>query len=186
MSFLRRIALELALVDALAVLFCLAAGAAACAIAHESSAVAFSLAAIGERERSDGSWEGADLLRDSTPGIDRFQLTLTPDDEVRLLVESQSPDGSWERLYLGTLEAHRDYALPAPHTFFGVQGDARVRLTVSRGKSQTPVPALAGELHQGPPLPLSDRAPFRASRVRFSAASAAAVELSLHGRPTGR
>jgi hypothetical protein len=181
-AFLRRIALELAFVDALAVLFCLAAGAAAFAIAHRSTQVGFALAATGERERPDGSWEGADVLRDATPAIDRFQLTLTPDQEVQLLLEAQSPEGRWERLYLGMLEAGRDYALPAPGAFFRIQGDARVRLTVSRDRPEAATPALAGEVSQAPPLHLTDGAPFRGTRVHFSGALTAAVELSLHGR----
>lgn len=194
LRFLRRIVLEVALTvagiwygNAASILLWSAAGAATFAVIQlrgRSAEVGFSLAAVGERERAEGSWEGADLLRDATVAIDRFQLTLNADDEVRLLVEAQSsPDGSWERLYLGTLLAHRDYALPAPHTFFGVQGNARVRLTVSRlRKWEPPTPAHAGEIQLGPPLPLSDHTPFHAGRVRFGASRAATVELSLHGR----
>ena len=44
-----------------------------------SANVRFSLVAMGERERLDGSWEGVDLLRGWAQPIDRFQLTLTPD-----------------------------------------------------------------------------------------------------------
>jgi hypothetical protein len=190
LRFWRRIAFEIAVTiggiwygNAASIVLWSAAAVAVFQLRQQPAAVDFSLAAIGERERADGSWEGADLLRDSTAKIDRFQLTLTPDDEVRLLVEAQSPAGSWERLYLGTLSAHRDYALPAPHTFFGVQGDARVRLTVSRLRKQTSAtPALAGEIQQGPPLPLTDHTPFRVSRVRFSGEHASTVELSLHGK----
>jgi hypothetical protein len=193
LQFLRRIVFEVALTvagiwygNAASILLWSVAGAATFAVVqlrNKPAAVGFSLAAVGERERADGSWEGADLMGDATVAIDRFQLTLTPDDEVRLLVEAQSPDGSWERLYLGTLLAHRDYALPAPQTFFGVQGNARVRLTVSRlRKWEAPVAAHAGEIQQGPPLPLSDHTPFHANNVRFTAARAAMVELSLHGR----
>jgi hypothetical protein len=146
--------------------------------------VRFSVAAVGERERGDGSWEGTDLLRGPAAAIERFQLTLTPDTDVRALLEAQSADGSWERLYLGTLAGHRDYALPAPHSFFGVQGDARVRLTLSRvhAPAAEPRDALAGEVESGPPLPLSDGAPFRASRVRFSSDGAARLTLRVRGR----
>src|SRR4051812_42531877 len=67
------------------------------------TATRFSLSVLGERERPDGGWEGADLLRDATTAVDRFQLTLTPETDARALVEAQGPDGAWERLYLGTL-----------------------------------------------------------------------------------
>src|SRR5579862_5643116 len=129
--------------------------ARAAEVAHRPAAVQFSLAAVGERERADGSWEGADLLRDPAAAVDRFQLTLTPDTDARALIEAQAPDGSWERLYLGTLAGHREYALPAPHAFFGVQGEVRVRVTLSRvhAKAAEPREAVAGEIEGGPPLP---------------------------------
>jgi hypothetical protein len=153
-------------------------------MARPPVAVGFAVSAVGERERADGSWDGIDLLRGGAAAVERFQLTLTPDTDVRALLEAQSPDGSWERLYLGTLAGHRDYALPAPHAFFGVQGDARVRLTLSRVHAPPAEPrdAVAGEVEAGPPLPLSDGAPFRASRVRFSSDGAARLALHFHGR----
>jgi hypothetical protein len=146
--------------------------------------VRFSLAAMGERERLDGSWEGVDLLRGWAEPIDRFQLTLTPDTDVRARVEAQATDGTWEPLYQGTLAAHRQYALPAPHSFFGVQGDVRVRLTLSRIHAPIvePQPAVASTAESGPPLPLSDGSPFRPARVHYSADRTATLELQLHGR----
>jgi hypothetical protein len=152
--------------------------------ARRPSAVSFSLAAVGERERADGSWEGVDLLRQSQGAVERFQLTLTPDTDARALLEAQAPDGAWERLYLGTLAGHRDYALPAPHAFFGVQGEVRLRLTISRvhAPAARPLPALMGATEAGPPLPLSDGAPFRAGRARLSSERAATVELRVRGR----
>jgi hypothetical protein len=148
------------------------------------SRVGFSLAAMGERERLDGSWEGVDLLRGWAQPIDRFQLTLTPDTDVRARVEAQGGDGSWDRLYDGTLARHRQYALPAPHSFFGVQGNARVRVTLSRihapaSEAQT---AVASTVESGPPLPLSDGSPFRPTRVRYSADRGTTLVLQLHGR----
>jgi hypothetical protein len=152
--------------------------------ARRPAAVGFLLAAVGEREGADGSWEGVDLLREPRAPVDRFQLTLTPDTDVRALLEAQGADGAWERLYRGTLAAHRDYALPAPHVFFGVQGDARLRLTISRVRAppSSPLPALSGATEAGPPLPLSDGAPFRSGRERFSSERAALVELHVRGR----
>jgi hypothetical protein len=146
--------------------------------------VRFSLAAMGERERVDGSWEGVDLLRGQAEPIDRFQLTLTPDTDVRARVEAQAVDGSWEPLYQGTLAGHRQYALPAPHSFFGVQGNARVRLILSRihAPSSEPQPAVASTAESGPPLPLSDGSPFHPTRVLYSADRTATVDLHLHGR----
>ena len=146
--------------------------------------VRFTLLAMGERERPDGSWEGVDLLRGQAEPIDRFQLTLTPETDARARVEAQAADGSWEQLYQGTLAGHRQYALPAPHSFFGVQGNARVRVTLSRihapiSEPQTAVPST---VESGPPLPLSDGSPFRAARVRYSADRTAILELRLHGR----
>jgi len=146
--------------------------------------VRFSLAAMGERERPDGSWEGVDLLRGWAEPIDRFQLTLTPDTDVRARVEAQAAGGSWEPLYQGTLGGHRQYALPAPHSFFGVQGNVRVRVTLSRihGPLVEPQPAVASTAESGPPLPLSDGSPFRPARVRYSADHSATLELAIHGR----
>jgi hypothetical protein len=148
------------------------------------SRVGFSLAAMGERERLDGSWEGVDLLRGWAQPIDRFQLTLTPDTDVSARVEAQAADGSWERLYQGTLAGHRQYALPAPHSFFGVQGNARVRVTLSRihAPPSEPQTAVASTIESGPPLPLSDGSPFRPTRVRYSADRGAMLELQLHCR----
>jgi hypothetical protein len=149
-----------------------------------ASSVQFQLAAMGERERLDGSWEGVDLLHGWSEPIDRFQLTLTPATDARALVESRGADGSWERLYEGTLAAHRDYALPAPHSFFGVQGNARVRVTLSRlhAPPSEPQAAIVSSVEAGPPLPLSDGSPFRPARIRYAADRSAAVELPLHGR----
>jgi hypothetical protein len=146
--------------------------------------VGFSLLAMGERERLDGSWEGVDLLRGRAEPVDRFQLTLTPDTDVRARIEAQATDGTWERLYQGTLAGHRQYALPAPHSFFGVQGDVRVRVTLSRihAPPAEPRPAVASTVESGPPLPLSDGSPFRPARVRYSADSTANFELLVHGR----
>jgi len=148
------------------------------------SRVGFSLAAMGERERLDGSWEGVDLLRGWAQPIDRFQLTLTPDTDVSARVEAQAADGAWERLYQGILAGHRQYALPAPHSFFGVQGNARVRVTLSRihAPPSEPQMAVASTIESGPPLPLSDGSPFRPTRVRYSADRTATMELHLHGR----
>ena len=147
-------------------------------------ATSFSLAVLGERERSDGAWEGVDLLHAPAGAVDRFQLNLTPDTDVRALLEAQASDGTWERLYLGTLAAHRDYALPAPHAFFAVQGSARVRLTLSRVSAPPadPSPAMAFSVNTGPPLPLSDGAPFRVTRTRFASGRAALLELHVRGR----
>jgi hypothetical protein len=146
-------------------------------------AVSFSLAAVGERERSDGAWDGVDLLHAPKSMVDRFQLNLTPETDARALLEAQAPDGSWDRLYQGTLKGRRNYALPAPHSFFAVQGTARVRLTISRmsGPPLEPSPATALAIEDGPPLPLSDGAPFRVTRTRFTSARAAQLELRLHG-----
>ncbi|MFL5436979.1 MAG: hypothetical protein ACJ784_20890 [Myxococcales bacterium] len=146
--------------------------------------VRFSLAAMGERERPDGSWEGVDLLRGWAEPIDRFQLTLTPDTDLRARVEAQAADGSWEPLYQGTLAGHRQYALPAPHSFFGVQGEVRVRVTLSRihAPATEPQPAVASTAESGQPLPLSDGSPFRPARVRYSADRTATFELQVHGR----
>ena len=146
--------------------------------------VRFSLLAMGERERPDGSWEGVDLLRGWAEPIDRFQLTLTPDTDVRARVEAQAPDGSWEPLYQGTLAGHRQYALPAPHSFFGVQGNARIRVTLSRMHApiSEPQAAVASTAESGPALPLSDGSPFRPARVRYSADRTATLDLQVHGR----
>jgi hypothetical protein len=146
--------------------------------------VRFSVAAMGERERLDGSWEGVDLLRGGAEAIDRFQLTLTPDTDVRARIEAQAADGSWEPLYQGTLAGHRVYALPAPHSFFGVQGDARLRVTLSRihAPPSDPQTAVASTVESGPSLPLSDGSPFRPTRVRYSADRTATLRLHLHGR----
>jgi hypothetical protein len=146
--------------------------------------VRFSLAAMGERERLDGSWEGVDLLRGQAEPIDRFQLTLTPDTDVRARVEAQAADGSWEPLYQGTLAGHRQYALPAPHSFFGVQGNARVRVILSRihAPISEPQAAVASTAESGPPLPLSDGSPFRPTRVHYSADRTATLDLRLPGR----
>jgi len=146
--------------------------------------VSFTLAAMGERERVDGSWEGVDLLRGWAQPIDRFQLTLTPDTDVRARVDAEAADGSWDALYQGTLAGHRHYALPAPHSFFGVQGDARVRVTLSRihAPPSEPQRAVASAVESGPPLPLSDGTPFRLTRVRYSADRGATLELRLRGR----
>ena len=146
--------------------------------------VRFSLAAMGERERLDGSWEGVDLLRGGAEPIDRFQLTLTPDTDMRARIEAQAADGSWEPLYQGTLAGHREYALPARHSFFGVQGNAPVRVTLARihAPISEPQAAVASTAESGPPLPLSDGSPFRPSRVHYSAERTATLELRLQGR----
>lgn len=163
-----------------------ASAASALALVHAApaAAVGFTLAAVGERERPDGSWEGVDLLRDPSRAVDRFQLTLASDTDARALVEAQSPGGGWDRLYAGTLAGHRAYALPAPHAFFGVQGEARVRITLSRfhAPAGAVISAVPGAIESGPPLPLSDGAPFRAGRARFNGQRAAQLEISLRGR----
>ena len=157
---------------------------AARATAIKPEAVSFTLAVLGERERSDGAWDGVDLLRTPAGSVDRFQLNLTPDTDARALLEAQASDGTWERLYLGTLAGHRDYALPAPHAFFAVQGRVRVRLTLSRMSAPPaePLPAMVFGIDTGPPFPLSDGAPFRVTRTRFTSGRAASLELHLRGR----
>src|SRR5438874_2570994 len=138
--------------------------------------VRFSLAAMGERERPDGSWEGVDLLRGRAEPIDRFQLTLTPETDARAQVEAQAADGSWEPLYEGTLAGHRGYALPAPHARSRKPagwerigrpiapriGNARARPTCrcARHRCRRKAPHLAG---RGPPA---------AGRLRVATANA--------------
>jgi hypothetical protein len=162
-----------------------ALSAAAIAVASSQPKAGFVLAVLGEREQPDGSWEGADLLRNRSTRVDRFQLDLVPDTAVQVRLERQLDEGGpWLGVYEGPLEAHREYALPSPHAFFAVQGSGRIRLTVAapgrrrnRAWERVATRPLAPVV-----LPLSDGAPSSLSRRHFEADGEAVLELPVLGR----
>lgn len=151
--------------------------------------VALAVTLLGERELPDGSWSGVDLLAQPYLPAERFQLTLRPERDLRLVVEAHAPDGTVQRLFpepgkSGTLAHGKSYALPAPASFFALEGEVRLVLTAS---PMQPSPAEATQVRlgvraEGPALPLSDGARIPASVAALSAQGPLRLELSLRQR----
>ncbi len=153
--------------------------------ARAEAPLGFSLAVLGESETPDGAWEGVDLLATPRKRAERVQLTLRPSQAARVTLDLVE-DGEVRRIYpaLGQsplLAAGRSYALPAPSSFYEVDGDAHLRLTVA--------PAGLGESRGHPALaaptgstrrvryPLSDGAKFDVAQWQFETKGAGVVDL---------
>ena len=148
----------------------------------------FSLTALGERERADGSWEGVDLLAAQDPAVDRFQLTVRPEGDATLTIDARTDQG-WQRLFpapgqTGALRAGISYALPSPSSFYGLEGKVMLRVTLRRAGEHgaaDPEPA-SSDWKASRILPLSDGTRFPLFEHGFDPDRAAKVELLLHGR----
>ena len=151
--------------------------------------VELSLALLGERELPDGSWQGADLLARPEAPAQRFQLTLRPDRDLRVVLEARAPDGTVARIFPapgkeGVLAHGQSYALPGPQAFYALEGKVLLVLTASPVRASslpaTLVRALA--LEPGPPLPLSDGARVQVQSARLAAQGPLRLELPLSDR----
>lgn len=140
---------------------------------------------LGETERLDGSWEGADLLARPDATAQRFQISLRVERRARVSLDAvEGEDVS--RLFPqekreAILEPGRWYAIPGPRSFYDLQGRVHLRLNVSpadrAGLPFEPADAV------GPPstvtFRLSDGAPYQLTRQGFVARGAARLELHL-------
>jgi len=143
---------------------------------------------LGETERPDGSWEGADLLARSDATAQRFQISLRVERRARVSLDAvEGKDTS--RLFPQEkreviLEPGRWYAIPGPRTFYELAGRVRLHLNVAPADctdraGQSPQPAGA----VGPPslvtFRLTDGAPHQLTRQSFAAGGAARLVLDL-------
>ncbi len=156
---------------------------------REPGRVEFSLSLLGERELPDGSWAGADLLAHPSLHAQRFQLTLRPERDLRLVLEARAPDGTAQRIFPelgkeGVLAHGQTYALPGPQAFYALEGNVQLVLTASpvRPSSLPATPMRPGALEQGPSLPLSDGARVAVQSSRLSALGPLQLELNLTDR----
>jgi hypothetical protein len=129
---------------------------------------------LGETERLDGSWEGADLLARSDATAQRFQISLRVERRARVSLDVvEGKDVS--RLFPqekreAVLEPGRWYAIPGPRTFYELQGRVRLHLNVAPAdradQSFQPADAV------GPPslvtFRLTDGAPYQLTRQGFA------------------
>ena len=149
-------------------------------------ALHFSLSALGEHELDDGSWQGADLLREPDAQIDRFQLTIRPDQAAQLAVDVVDDAGT-QRLYPppgqdGRLRAETTYALPGPHGFYELVGRAHLRISLrpTGDAADGPLPpALPLAEMSVQPFRLSDGSPFTSMERAFAAPRGASLDLQL-------
>jgi len=153
--------------------------------------VDLTLAVLGERELPDGSWEGVDLLAQPGARAQRFQLTVRPERDLRLVLEARAPDGTLQRIFPepgkeGVLAQRKAYALPGPQAFYALEGEARLVLTASPlRRSAAPVqPVEPGpqSLLPGPTLPLSDGTRVTVQSARLSSGGPLRLELRLSDR----
>ena len=142
------------------------------------------ISAIGEKESDDGQWSGVDLLTATDAPIDRFQLTLRPDQDAQVQLDAVSPSGSQRIFPLaghdGTLRADTSYALPGPHGFYELDGEVRLRLTIRRaGTARPPTLAPLVEGQREIRLPLSDGSRLTAEERALRVGDAAVLEWTL-------
>jgi hypothetical protein len=141
------------------------------------------LSAIGEKEAEDGRWAGVELLAREPAPLDRFQLTIRPDQDAQVELYALTPTGTQRIFPLqghdGRLRADTTYALPGPHGFYELDGPVRLRLTVRRvGSEASPAaPLIEGE--QLVRLPLSDGTRFAAEERALRVGEAALLEWTL-------
>jgi hypothetical protein len=150
--------------------------------------VVVALSFLGESETESGGWRGVDLLERPSESVDRFQLTLTPSDDVQLTVD-ELENGIERRVFPlahedGALKKGRSYALPAPAQFYVLKGRPRLRLrftTASSSQTQHS-PARASGPVTAVTYPLSDGAPFSTTRKPFVVQGQGSLELLPAGR----
>jgi len=153
----------------------------------EEPALHFGLSVLGEREQPDGSWQGADVLANPSSGVNRFQLSVRPEEAAQLTIDAVGEDGI-ERLFpspgqSGLMRAGQSYGLPSPKSFYELAGQVRLRITVrppGTADANLPPAATLPESRMRP-YPLSDGAHFLASERTFVAPHGGKVELSLEG-----
>lgn len=140
---------------------------------------------LGETERLDGSWEGADLLARGDASAQRFQISLRVERRSRVSLDAvEGKDTS--RLFPSEkreaiLEPGRWYAIPGPRTFYELAGRVRLHLNVAptdrTDQSFQPADAV------GPPslvtFRLTDGSPYQLTRQDFVAKGAVRLELDL-------
>ena len=140
---------------------------------------------LGETERLDGSWEGADLLARSDATAQRFQLSLRVERRARVSLDAvEGKDIS--RLFPqekreAILEPGRWYAIPGPRTFYELAGRVRLHLNVAPADRADQSFQSADAV--GPPslvtFRLTDGAPYQLTRQSFVAGGAARLVLDL-------
>jgi len=140
---------------------------------------------LGETERLDGSWEGADLLARSDATAQRFQISLRVERRARVSLDAvEGKDIS--RLFPqekreAILEPGRWYAIPGPRTFYELAGRVRLHLNVAPADRADQSFQSADAV--GPPslvtFRLTDGAPYQLTRQSFVAGGAARLVLDL-------
>jgi hypothetical protein len=178
------------------VVFQCACAAAIAAVGHYATAaekardeapLTFALSVLGENENRDGAWEGLDLLANPGQRAERFQLTVRPDRAARVTLDVLE-EGGPRRIFPAlnqdpVLAKGRSYALPGPSEFYELDGNARLRLTVTPASAatQAPEPRLADPAGAATQVrfPLSDGAKFDTSQRTFRARGAGVLELDL-------
>ncbi|HVE85669.1 MAG TPA: hypothetical protein VND93_22600 [Myxococcales bacterium] len=140
---------------------------------------------LGETERLDGSWEGADLLARGDATAQRFQISVRVEQRARVSLDAVE-GGDVSRLFPqekreAILEPGRWYAIPGPRTFYELAGRAHLRLNVTPADRTGLAPEPADAV--GPPslvtFRLSDGSPYQLTRQSFVARGAARLQLEL-------
>ncbi|HEY8210666.1 MAG TPA: hypothetical protein VIG99_24450 [Myxococcaceae bacterium] len=140
---------------------------------------------MGETERLDGSWEGADLLANPDATAQRVQISLRVEKRARVSLDAvEGKDVS--RLFPqekreAILEPGRWYAIPGPRTFYDLAGRVHLRLNVAPlDRPDSPFePADAVGPASLVTFRLSDGSPYQLTRQDFAARGAARLELDL-------